>query len=617
MSEEPLLTGAISSWWCRSNSVYQSHHGITYQTGVSFDGKWMWSAYEHETGITRRAVLGTTRSDDHNTPAVFAPSNRPPIVFYTGHNTTSVIRYRVSRSVGDLDPGPERSLTLPGRVTYVQVHRGNTDDTLILLTRAGDQWLIAVSRNYGGTWSVRPLVAFESGNYGYLISSQLGNGSIRLCAAGHPKNSNLTSINYAEISPGGTVRDAEGTLLGNIYSGYGLPINASKLTPVYSFPPGMRGRLFDVSAAPEPEIGFAQWSGEDEATYMLLRGAGNDWQATPVIPSGQPIGFDYATRYLGGLSFPNPTAGGEFFISREESGTWQIERWQAEGDEWDTTRLAESADEILARPLSPLGAGSDLPLTWLKIGSYGSYLNFTGSTYGGLTTDKPDPALLGRAVSGDWDGDGREDPGVFSDGTWTLQVDGESVSFTFGRAGDVPVVGDWNAEGRDSIGVKRGRKWILAETIHPDSPSREFAFGKSEDIPLAGDWNGDGKDGIGVRRGRGFILRNAASAGRSDISFDYGRSTDTALVGDWDGNGRDDIGIRRGASWYLRKRLDSGPAQVKFTYGRASDVPVVGDWGNIGLDAPGVRRGSSGIWYVVDTRPGLPRADFSPSRFLY
>lgn len=91
-------------------------------------------------------------------------------------------------------------------------------------------------------------------------------------------------------------------------------------------------------------------------------------------------------------------------------------------------------------------------------------------------------------VVGDWDGDGRDDLGVVRAGTWFLRVPGVTsrpswvgpqakveivrdagvavVTAALGRWDDVPVAGDWDGDGRDEPGVVRdGRVWILPDTI--------------------------------------------------------------------------------------------------------------------------------------------------------
>jgi len=612
-----MLPDAVVSWWSRPNATYQPFHGITYITGVSAAGDWVWGAYDHKTGITTRKVLGRSRRDDHNTPAIIAPVDKPPIVFYTGHNASTVIWYRISAKIGDWLPGAERAIQFPGKVTYVQAYRGSTPETLLLLTRCNSDWMLALSTDYGTSWSVRPLVDFDADAYGYLTTTQLADGTIRVSAAGHPAQTNLTSIYYTEIDPAGDIRSAEGTILANVYTGAGLPISAPKdLTPIYEFPAEKRGRLLDVSAAPNPEVVFAEWVGEEEAEYVYLTKTPEGWRPTTLVRTGRPIGYDYATRYLGGATFPNPTSGGDLYLSREITGYWQVQRWTKTASDWAVTPITSSL-HILARPSIPFGASPQLPLLWLDLTSYADYTTFSGSTWGLLPEGRVAPRTVGTAVTGDWDGDGRTEPGVFNAGVWTLRVNSQKVKVRFGRLGDRPLVGDWDGDGKDGIGFRRGREWVLSNTIAPTKVYRRFVWGAADGRPVVGDWDGNRTDGIGVRRGTTWYLKNKASAGPTRYKFSFGRATDVPLVGDWNGDRKDTVGVKRGQGWMLRNRLLSGSATLRFNFGDSTDVPVVGDWGALGKDTPGVRRGSTGVWYLIDTQPGLPRADFAPNRMLF
>jgi hypothetical protein len=78
-------------------------------------------------------------------------------------------------------------------------------------------------------------------------------------------------------------------------------------------------------------------------------------------------------------------------------------------------------------------------------------------------------------VAGDWNGDGIRQIGVFRDGQWNLDLDGDGrftdadATVAFGQAGDVPVIGDFNGDGVDEIGVYRAGQWIL-----DTNPNREI-----------------------------------------------------------------------------------------------------------------------------------------------
>ena len=91
-------------------------------------------------------------------------------------------------------------------------------------------------------------------------------------------------------------------------------------------------------------------------------------------------------------------------------------------------------------------------------------LNDTSGTDGdGRWDETKDKLVQGLAggylpVVGDWNGDGIDNIGVFADGTWILDSDGDyryDKTLHHGQKGDKPVTGDWDGDGVDDIGVYR------------------------------------------------------------------------------------------------------------------------------------------------------------------
>jgi hypothetical protein len=109
-------------------------------------------------------------------------------------------------------------------------------------------------------------------------------------------------------------------------------------------------------------------------------------------------------------------------------------------------------------------------------------------------------------VVGDWSGEGISHLGLFrpSTGQWFLDQNGnrawdgcrrDRCIETFGSAGDLPVTGDWDGSGRSNIGVWRPStgQWFLDYNGNGvwDGCSVDIcvtAFGASGDIPVAGKW---------------------------------------------------------------------------------------------------------------------------------
>jgi len=123
-------------------------------------------------------------------------------------------------------------------------------------------------------------------------------------------------------------------------------------------------------------------------------------------------------------------------------------------------------------------------------------------------------------ITGDWNGDGVSSIGIFHNGTWYLDADGDGrwsaadVKVTMGQSGDVPVVGDWNGDGATKLGVYRNGTWILDVNGDRvlDAHDKVLRLGGPGDVPVVGDWNADGIDEIGVyRAGSGAVTREASA----------------------------------------------------------------------------------------------------------
>ena len=106
----------------------------------------------------------------------------------------------------------------------------------------------------------------------------------------------------------------------------------------------------------------------------------------------------------------------------------------------------------------------------------------------------------------DWNGDGIRQTGVFRDGHWNLDLNGDGrftetdAAIAFGLLGDLPVTGDFNGDGIEEIGVYRAGKWLLDTNNNRelDAQDKVFELGGAGDLPVVGDWNDDGRDDPGV-----------------------------------------------------------------------------------------------------------------------
>jgi hypothetical protein len=221
---------------------------------------------------------------------------------------------------------------------------------------------------------------------------------------------------------------------------------------------------------------------------------------------------------------------------------------------------------------------------WHDTGYSGSTLNLTTSTFG-LAGDLP--------IAGDWDGSGVKRIGVFRNGSWLLDINGNGVfdagdkTVSFGQAGDIPVVGDWNGTGKIKLGLYRQGTFILDLSGHLSGVSTgvsdaSFAFGLSTDIPVVSDWNQSGTAKVGVfRSGQWLVDYNGDRVfNGSDQTYTFGQAGDLPVVGDWDGSGLLKIGVFRQGIWILdyegRNQLGIyASLALYFTLGGAGYVPLI------------------------------------------
>ncbi|MCL2623880.1 MAG: SpaA isopeptide-forming pilin-related protein, partial [Planctomycetaceae bacterium] len=116
-----------------------------------------------------------------------------------------------------------------------------------------------------------------------------------------------------------------------------------------------------------------------------------------------------------------------------------------------------------------------------------------------------------RAVVGDWNGDGSKKIGVYRNGTWHIDYNGNGQwdagdieAKTNAQPGDIPIVGDFTGEGVDRIGLytpSTGR--VIVDTngnFQFDSNDLVFYLEGFDEVsyPVVGDFNGDGIDQIAL-----------------------------------------------------------------------------------------------------------------------
>jgi CSLREA domain-containing protein len=116
----------------------------------------------------------------------------------------------------------------------------------------------------------------------------------------------------------------------------------------------------------------------------------------------------------------------------------------------------------------------------------------------------------------DFDGDGKNDIGVYRDGVWFIlrSSDGVGMAITWGGAPqDIPVPGDYDGDGKTDQAVYRDGVWWILRSSSGGGIGITWG-GAPQDIPVPGDYDGDGKTDQAVYRdGVWFILRSSNEGG--------------------------------------------------------------------------------------------------------
>lgn len=182
-----------------------------------------------------------------------------------------------------------------------------------------------------------------------------------------------------------------------------------------------------------------------------------------------------------------------------------------------------------------------------------------------------------QPLLGDWNGDGRVDPGVRDPSTrvFTMQVKRTRTTAKFGKRGDLPIAGNWDGVGPWEIGVRRAGAGVFALRM-ADGSVKKVLLGDADDLPVTGDWDGNGVTDLGVydQATATFTLLQTDPMGTPfTTSVVFGTPGDVPVTGDWDGNGLTDLGVWSPATATFNKRGAVAPTAVtgrvkKIRFGR-------------------------------------------------
>jgi hypothetical protein len=179
--------------------------------------------------------------------------------------------------------------------------------------------------------------------------------------------------------------------------------------------------------------------------------------------------------------------------------------------------------------------------------------------------------------------------------------------FTFGQAGDQPLLGDFDGDGKRDVAVYRPATgtwfWLKSGMNNTEYEFKGGGLLAKGDLPAPGDYDGDGRTDPTVYRpqyGTWFVLKSSSNY-TEYVAYGWGTVGDALVPGDYDGDGTTDVAVYRATTgeWFiLPSSTGFNPSSaVTRIFGQPGDVPVAGDYDGDGKRDIAVYRASTGTWF--------------------
>jgi len=238
-----------------------------------------------------------------------------------------------------------------------------------------------------------------------------------------------------------------------------------------------------------------------------------------------------------------------------------------------------------------------------------------------------------KTVPGDFNGDGTSDLSVYDlkNGQWYINAIGSknkgmpmgilASGMQWGFPGAVPVSGDYDGDGISDLGVYYpvNGSWYIRSMA---GASLHFGtqWGYKGANPVTGDYNKDGLADLAVydaQTGMWYIrlITNKVVASFKmaaqvmTVAQQWGFQGSTAVPGDYNGDGRADLAVysRFDGRWYILAlggasipKNMPGPKVLAYqrNWGFAGAIPVPGDFNGDGISDLAVYNPADGKWYI-------------------
>jgi hypothetical protein len=355
---------------------------------VSSTGDVLACEMNHITGTSKRIVVGTVESDDHNTPAMWAAEGRRALMAWTRHGADLFVHLRVSSPAVDVESfgeGIEYLVNCNGAASYAQIHHlphlsTPATDVFWVFMRVGDlSWgyfQVTVDQGTGVLTHGAPTILLTSASQCYIATANAhaATGHIIRFTWGYNPAAPESAVMYVEIDAvsGAITSPVDPTVSANM-SGVGLPLDDAAITPLLpQTPAGQDRRLFYARPGPaSPAVAYAEWNQTDRpaATYKITQWDGTAWATTDYGTSGPRIGHIPAANYVAGMAFPNPCPDDRVAVARYLEGESSVELW-IDG----VVEVLATSPTRLVRPMFPAGRLDRVLCS--DVSHYGGYTDY-------------------------------------------------------------------------------------------------------------------------------------------------------------------------------------------------------------------------------------------------
>lgn len=361
------LRDAFTHWWTVPRAVEVG--GRSYIGSIMSDGRPAVTTVKGEQ-TTRTVFASTHAPDDHHAPALLIDAKNPPVILWSEHNFDKLVKVKTGAAVGVLPTADTvtTTATFPNLLSYQQAFRRADGEITVFCRNQQPLWRAAKSSDNGATWGTAFTVFDFTDNLGYMLATQSGD-VIHCGLFTNPVLDGPHDIWYVNINlTTGVITDIDGNVLANM-DGTNLPIDVLALTPAIAAAGNDNTRLLAVA---DGKVAYASWQiGTQAATrlYQVAEYDGDDWNVSSLGDPGVTLDPDTGNTQFGGMAF---TDDGDVYLSREDDGTWTIEKW-ADSAGWALDEItATSATRKLVRPTCPVGALAGPPVFWFAASAYTS-----------------------------------------------------------------------------------------------------------------------------------------------------------------------------------------------------------------------------------------------------